>query len=216
MNAIDLTFSEETSKLPIGASKFLGNPDVWDGFEWPQFIENGESYDLTFMCQINCAEASPFDKEGTLPKIGLLYFFYDLDEMPLESFDKNAARVLYYGGGPAALHEMLRIDHEGNDMSLREMKIQYHSDGVERERLGARLGESLPQRWQPIFQVFSFETDMVSIKFPDEKALCFFIDKAKLERGDFSDVRIRQTDATDKDHHISKEAHNHGRREDHA
>ena len=193
MDGIDITFSEEKKKLPVGASKFLGNPDVWDGFEWPQLTENGESYDLTFMRQINCAEAAPFDKENVLPKTGMLYFFYDMDEMPRESFDKNTARVIYYDGDLMSLREMLRTDHEGNDMSFREMKIHYHSDVVDREQLRAQLAGTLPQGWQPLFQVFSFETDKVSIKFADNSALCFFVDKPKLECGDFSDVHIRQT-----------------------
>ena len=192
MNGIDLTFSEEKKKLPLGASKFLGNPDVWDGFEWPQFTENGESYDLTFMGQINCAEAAPFDQGNVLPKTGMLYFFYDMDEMPQESFDKNAARVIHHDGDLSSLREMLRCDHEGHDMSFRELKIQFHEAGVERERLRARLGATVPQGWQPLFQVFSFETDKVSIKFTDERTLCFFVDKPKLERGDFSDIHIRQ------------------------
>ena len=193
MNGIDLTFSEEKKKLPIGASKFLGNPDVWDGFEWPYYTENRENYDLTFMGQINCAEAAAFDTEGVLPKTGMLYFFYDMDEMPQEPADKNAARAIHYDGDCSSLVEMLRTDHEGNDMGFREMKIHFHSGRADPERLRARLGETLPQGWQPLFQIFSFETDKVSIMFSEKKALIFFVDKPKLERGDFSDVHIRQT-----------------------
>jgi uncharacterized protein YwqG len=94
MSGINLKFTEEKEKLPVGASKFLGNPDVWDGFAWPHFIEGGEDYDLKFLCQINCAEAAPFDTSGLLPKTGMLYFFYDMDEMPQESSDNSAARIL--------------------------------------------------------------------------------------------------------------------------
>ena len=192
MNGIDLTFSEEKKKLPLGTSKFLGNPDAWDGFEWPQFTENKKSYDLTFMGQINCAEAALFYTGGLLPKTGMLYFFYDLDEMPQESFDKNVAKVIHFDGDLSSLREILRCDPEGNDMGFREMKIHFHSESVDRERLCARLGETRPQGWQPLFQIFSFETDRVAIKFKNESALCFFVDKPKLERGDFSDVHIRQ------------------------
>ena len=193
MNGIDLTFSEEKKKLPIGASKFLGNPDVWDGFEWPHYTEDGEDYDLTFMCQINCAESASFDKDGVLPRTGMLYFFYDMDNMPQETFDTNTARVLHYDGDCSALFEMLRCDHEGNDMGFREMKIHFHADRVDGERLRARLGETFPQGWQPFFQIYSFETDKVSIHFKDKSALIFFVDKPKLESGDFSDAHIRQT-----------------------
>ena len=50
MNGIKLKISKPKDKLPTGASKLFGNPDVWDGFEWPYIEENGEKYDLTFMC----------------------------------------------------------------------------------------------------------------------------------------------------------------------
>ena len=193
MNGIDLTFSEEKKKLPVGISRFLGNPDVWDGFVWPCYSESGEDYDLTFMCQINCAEAAPFDVAGVLPKTGMLYFFYDMDNMPQETFDTNTASVIHYGGEVSALFEMLRCDHDGNDMSLPEMKIHFNADRVAGGQLRARLGETLPHGWQPFFQIYSFETDRVSIRFSQKKALIYFVDKPKLQRGDFSDVHIRQT-----------------------
>lgn len=190
MDGINLTFTEEKTKLPAGASKFMGSPDVWDGFEWPHFEESGEVYDLTFLCQINCAEAAPFDKSGLLPGSGMLYFFYDLDGMPEESADKSAARVIYYGGEQQALRQMLRIDQDGGDMSFREMKIHFNASADGGKQYHARLAAALPQG--PILQVFSFETDRLSIKFSDKKALCFFIDKTKLERCDFSEIYIRQ------------------------
>jgi len=98
MSGIGFTISEEKIKLPIGASKVFGNPDVWDGFEWPQFTESEESYDLSFVCQIGCADAATFGKDDLLPKSGMLYFFYDMDEMPKESISPKASRVLYYDG----------------------------------------------------------------------------------------------------------------------
>jgi len=195
MNGIDLTLSEEKSKLPIGASKFFGNPDVWAEFEWPQFSESGESYDLTFICQINCAEVAAFDKENVLPKSGILYFFYDMDEMPQEADGEGAARIIYYNGESTSLCEMLRIDHEGNDLSLREMKLHFHPSGVDPKQLRARLCESFTQGWQPVLQIYSFETDKVSIRFSDEKALCFFADKDRLERRVFSKILVRQVEA---------------------
>jgi len=160
MGAIHLRFTEEKERLHIGASKFLGNPDVWDGFEWPHFTESGEEYDLTFLCQINCAEAAQFDGKGLLSQTGMLYFFYDMDEMP--PLDENTARVLYYDGDMSELRAMLRTDHEGNDMSLPEMGIRFGGDG---KPPNALLG-------QPLLQLYSFENDKVSIQFPGG-VLCF-------------------------------------------
>ena len=35
MNSIRLKPIYSNDKLPVGSSKFFGNPDVWEGFEWP-------------------------------------------------------------------------------------------------------------------------------------------------------------------------------------
>ena len=112
MNGIKLKISKPKDKLPAGSSKLFGNPDVWDGFEWPHIEENGEKYDLTFMCQIDCAKAEGFDESGLLPKTGILYFFYDLDTMP-EAPDEKSSRVLWYNGELSALHEMILTDYNG-------------------------------------------------------------------------------------------------------
>ena len=187
MNGIDLTFSEEKKKLPVGASKIFGNPDVWDGFEWPQFTENGESYDFTFVCQVNCAETAPFDKNDILPKSGVLYFFYDMDGMPEESSDKNAAKIIYYDGELSSLYEMLRTDHEGNDMSLPEMKIHFDSSG----NIGGVLCGAPVHGQQPLLQIRSFETDNIKINFLGGGVLCFSVPQSNLINGDFSNIHIR-------------------------
>jgi len=176
MNGIELTFLEEKKKLSIGTSKIFGNPDVWDGFKWLQYTEDGEDYDLTFICQINCAEVAIFDEKGFLPKNGMLYFFYDMDLMPRESSNGNAARVIYYndyGAGFSDFFEMLRCDHEGNNMSMPEMKICFNSEEIPSEHLRGKL--CAEKDGELLLQLFSFETDKVSIKFPDGLSLCFSV-----------------------------------------
>ena len=44
--------------------------------------EDGESFDypLTFLCQINCEDIAPYDKENKLPHEGMLYFFAAIDK----------------------------------------------------------------------------------------------------------------------------------------
>ena len=73
MNSIRLKTSYVDEKLSVGASKFFGAPDIYDGFEWPTIKIDGEEYDLSFIGQLNLAEASKFDKEGLLPKTGMLH-----------------------------------------------------------------------------------------------------------------------------------------------
>ena len=188
MSEIGLKITEEKEKLPISTSKLFGNPGVWDGFEWPQFTESGEDYDLTFMCQINCTDAASFDTEGLLPKTGMLYFFYDMDEMPSESIKTNASRVLYYDGDPASLHEMLRTDQDGNDMSFREMKITFNEKS---EQPHALLNAPPMEGWQPLLQIHAFETDKIMINFSGKSALCFYVRENHIENKDFSEIFVR-------------------------
>ena len=46
--------------------------------------------------------------------------------------------------------------------------------------------------WQMLLQIDSMETDEVFINFTDEGVLCFYIEPERLDRQDFSDVRIMQ------------------------
>ena len=85
-DSIRLKVSEAEESL-FGKSKFLGNPDVWDDFEWPAIGDGDDAYDLTFICQINCAEIAPYDKDNKLPHTGMLYFFYDLENSADPFFD---------------------------------------------------------------------------------------------------------------------------------
>lgn len=67
--------------IRFGQSKFGGNPHVGAFFEWPT---NKKKHPLTFLCQINLTELhlSP------LPETGLLYFFFDWDNI-------DFGRVIY-------------------------------------------------------------------------------------------------------------------------
>ena len=204
MNSIRLKTSYVDEKLPVGASKLFGAPDIFDGFEWPTIEVDGEEYDLSFIGQINLAEATKFDKDGVLPKTGMLYFFYDLDEMPHDPSDANACRVIYHERDDD-LHAISYVDEDGEDMSFREMKVEFEcveagflADDSETHLL---LGEPSIDNgfwyecidgWQMLFQLDSMETDDICINFTDEGSLCFYIDKDKLKVQDFSDVRIMQ------------------------
>ena len=204
MNSIRLKTSYVDEKLPVGASKLFGAPDIYDGFEWPTIEVDGEEYDLSFIGQINLAEATKFDKDGVLPKTGMLYFFYDLDEMPHDPSDESACRVIYHESDDD-LHAISYVDEDGEDLSFREMKVEFQlveagflADDSETHLL---LGEPSMDNgfwyecidgWQMLFQLDSMETDDICINFTDEGFLCFYIDKDKLKAQDFSDVRIMQ------------------------
>ena len=75
---------EKTDRVLFCGSKWWGDPDMPEGMTYPtvQVTEDGETYDypLTFICQINCEDIVPYDKEGRFPSEGMLYFFAAIDK----------------------------------------------------------------------------------------------------------------------------------------
>ncbi len=93
--AVQLTF-KKTERILFCASKWWGDPDMPANMEYPtiKVTEDGETYEypLTFLCQINCEDIAPFDKEGKLPHEGMLYFFAAIDKWHgYDSPTKNGA-----------------------------------------------------------------------------------------------------------------------------
>lgn len=196
MNGIKLKISKPKDKLSAGSNKLFGNPDVWDGFEWPYIEENGEKYDLTFMCQIDCAKAEGFDESGLLPKTGMLYFFYDLDTMP-EAPDEKSAQVLWYNGELSDLHEMILTDEEGNSLAFSEQKIDFEVVEADEKSSHLLLGDMTQScdfinGCLPLLRIGSFETEDAEICFKGNGKLCFFIEEEKLGARDFSEVKAAQ------------------------
>ncbi len=75
--------------LPVGASKFGGQPDLPAKLKWPTYADD-EDRMLPFVLQLDLAALHGHDKEGLLPKKGMLYFFSDTAPDELED-----GRVLY-------------------------------------------------------------------------------------------------------------------------
>lgn len=76
---------QKTERILFCGSKWWGDPDMPENMQYPTIEavdEDGEKmdYPLTFICQINCEDIAPFDKEGRLPHEGMLYFFGAIDE----------------------------------------------------------------------------------------------------------------------------------------
>ncbi|MGN1444413.1 MAG: DUF1963 domain-containing protein [Acutalibacteraceae bacterium] len=196
MDGIKLKISKPKEKLPAGASKLLGNPDVWDGFAWPYIEENGEKYDLAFMCQINCTDTAVFDKNEWLPKAGILYFFYDLDTMP-ESADEKSARVLWYNGDMSVLHEIMLTDEDGNSLAFSEQKIDFEVADADEKSAHLLLGDMTQgcdfiNGCLPLLRIGSLETEDAEICFKGNGTLCFFFEEEKLKAHDFSEVKAAQ------------------------
>ncbi len=82
--------------IPIGATKFGGLPDLPVGAVWPK--ETGTGKHIPFLAQINLHEVEAFDRSHTLPRNGILFFFYN-------GYDDSVAEtsVIQYSGSSASL-----------------------------------------------------------------------------------------------------------------
>lgn len=95
--------------IPLGSSKLGGRPDLPKNTDW--FWESNLGTPLAFICQINFAEAKPYDIENILPSSGILYFFYNNinDTAPWGGDPKDASgKAVYYYDGD--LSELERKD----------------------------------------------------------------------------------------------------------
>ena len=90
------TYEETLAILPLGIHKYINREKAKFNTELP----------LSFIAQINCSEIHEFDKDKLFPKNGMLYFFYELENMVWGSFDqKGGARVYYYPGNISKLYK---------------------------------------------------------------------------------------------------------------
>lgn len=81
-------------------SKIGGRPYLPADFVWPTFFD-GEAdiaRPLSFFCQINLSESRLYDRDGLLPKTGMLSFFYDCEAFRwgFDPGDAGAAQVFYF------------------------------------------------------------------------------------------------------------------------
>jgi len=114
----------------LGGSRLGGLPDLAAEVEWPR----GAKGPLSFVAQINLADASRADSTGTLPKQGLLSFFYDLATMPWSDDARapSAIAVLHTRPGTALARRSKPADlvapHKYAHVELVETPVECRSE----------------------------------------------------------------------------------------
>ena len=101
---IRIDYSSCDEKIECGKSKIGGKPDTPSDFNWPYYSGNvngvGENKNrpLSFLAQINLSDVTEYDKDGVLPKNGVLSFFYELETMTwgFDPADLGSAKVFYF------------------------------------------------------------------------------------------------------------------------
>ena len=105
-NAVQITLDvQEDERIPVGASKMGGSPDLPEDVAW--FRNPKTDIPLSFVAQVNLAEAAQYDREHKLPERGMLYSFYDCsaDGMPwgFDPEDGSGWAVYYHDGDPSGI-----------------------------------------------------------------------------------------------------------------
>lgn len=209
MKPVHLTLSVPFEKLPVGASRFWGNPDLPKGFKYPMYIDDeGDEFPYFFVCQINLAEVAPYDAGHLLPHEGLLSFFAKIDHYmgycaatdciggSISSTD--AVRVLYFPSLDG-MDEMVLLDDDDNPFAPGELAIGYSHEVPplsEEHMLFAppahrpwETWDAPYEDWLILFQVDSFYGMDFNLNFMDFGVLDFLISPADLRQHRFDRVR---------------------------
>jgi len=126
-NAIKIeTQTKNDDDIAVGASKFGGLPDLPDSLVWPS-NENGA---LSFVTQINFAEAGRFDIDSLLPKSGMLYLFYDknLRVWGYDPADKNGFVVIFSDVNHGLLSRRSSENLEGENFIFNARSLSFKNE----------------------------------------------------------------------------------------
>ncbi|MCL2053736.1 MAG: YwqG family protein [Oscillospiraceae bacterium] len=222
MNSIELIFNYGKSPAPVG-SKFGGKPDVCTQFEWPHTFfdpDNDPEYEpepLTFACQINLEEAAAYDKDGLLPKSGMLYFFISPYEDTCWEDEGNMFRVVYHNGDLSELkpcefpknyleefifpdtlitfNSVESLAEEEYDEECDEdtgdetrHKLLGYADYIQNDILVGYFDE--PLEWTLLFQLDYIDRSNIYLMYGDGGKVYYYIKKSDLAKCDFSKIYV--------------------------
>lgn len=193
-NAVFIDFKDSQAKL--GQSKFFGNPDLPDSFDWPT---DEDDYDMDFICQINCADASKYN--NLLPKEGMLYFFGciasplgipDAPEITVGFQSVDNFSVIY---NKTPVNDLLSgeiVDENGEPVGFSELVIDFSDKEIPDSKAFHQLLGEYPDDsgelddYCLLFCLDSFSGDDFTLEFEDSGYLYFLIKKYDLKNKDFS------------------------------
>ena len=111
----------EDDGIPIGSSKFGGDPDLPSSIPYPYY----EDIPYLFVCQINCEEVAAHDVSNKLPKTGMLYFFHLFED------------------------EMIILEHEDDDFpKYKKSALVLHHEGDISELVRTKIPET--EHFEPV------------------------------------------------------------------
>lgn len=194
---------QKSDRVLFCGSKWFGDPDMPENMQYPtvEVTEEGETYDypLTFICQINCEDIAPYDKEGRLPHEGMLYFFAALDEwLGYESATHNGLGewpkgefVVKYAKSInfETFQSCILVDDEDQPLTDPEMEIVFSecddaADGI--KLLGVPFFEDVRQQYPDMINLLQLdENDEIGLRFYDGGNLNLLMKESDLKFGNW-------------------------------
>ena len=204
--AIKLTLNK-TERILFCGSKWWGDPDMPENMQYPtvEVTEDGETYDypLTFLCQINCEDIAPYDKEGKLPHEGMLYFFAAVDEwLGYESPTTQGAGewpkghvVVKYAKtiNFETFQTCMLVDDEDQQLTDTELEIVFsecEDDADCIKLLGKSADEKVRNEYPDLVHLLQLTSDAASgIQFPEEMKLNILMKESDLKFGNWKKTK---------------------------
>ena len=200
--AIRLTLNK-TERILFCGSKWWGDPDMPENMQYPtvEVTEDGETFDypLTFICQINCEDIAPYDKEGRLPHEGMLYFFGAIDEwLGYESPTTQGAGewprghvVVKYAKtiNFETFQTCMLVDDDDQQLTEGELEIVFSEcpdDAEGLKLLGQPADPGLSEKYPDAGNFLQLTSDAASgIQFPDGMTLNIMMKDSDLKFGNW-------------------------------
>lgn len=197
----------KTERILFCGSKWWGDPDMPENMQYPtvEVTEDGESFDypLTFVCQINCEDIAPFDKEGKLPHEGMLYFFAAIDEwLGYESptqqgegeWPKGHIAVKYAKNiNFETFQTCMMVDDEGQQLTEGELEIileECEDDAEGIKLLGTPSGSAVKGKYPDLLNLLQMASEPVSgMNFPEGMTLNLMIKDSDLGYGNWKKTK---------------------------
>lgn len=210
MKPVHIVLEVPEEKIPTGASRFWGNPDLPSDVEYPAHADSdGYGWEYQFICQINLADIAAYDTENRLPHKGLLSFFaridhymgYD-DEGCISGYVSGPEdlKVLYFPEVTDDFSEVVLLDEDDKPVNPSELTMKFaqtrpegcyedHALLAEPTHREWETWEPPFEDWQILLQVDSFTGKDFDLNFMDCGVLDFLISPEDLAAGRFDSVR---------------------------
>lgn len=187
---------KKTERILFCGSKWWGDPDMPENMQYPtmEVTEEGEKFDypLTFVCQINCEDIAPYDKENKLPHEGMLYFFAAIDdyigyESPVQNPDgewpKGRISVKYAKSiNFETFQTCMLVGDEDEQLTEPELEIVFSECGDDEPGIKMLCNDSIQPEHQTLMQMVS---DTVSGLNLQDKKISFIMKDSDLKFGNW-------------------------------